>query len=174
MLKKSDIEINLKIPPNYGIGCKFSHCGGEFITVYEGGFPRKVFLDITSWIGRSYGAIHYYGTLKVQSLKQRNIKSGDLSYLNASAPVESRGLQIDLTRPLTRKDMLIDGGERFKGAKNGERVKNFDSKEDVQAGAIKFFKKYFPSGWVLVMISPVSGMSVFGESVVNKESILCD
>ena len=174
MLNKTDTEIDFKIPADYGVGCEFTHGGGEFITFYEGDYPRKVVLDITSWIGRTSGAIHYYGTLKIHSLKQRNIKSGDLSYITASAPVESRGLQIELTRPLTQRDMMIDGGDRFRGAKTGERIKNFDSKEEVQSRAIKFYKEHFLSGWTLVMISPVNEMNLFGKPVVNKESVLCD
>ena len=174
MLKKSDTDINSIIPKTYGIGIKFCHCGGDFVTCYEGDTPRKVVLDITSWIGMTAGALHYYGTLKIESLKQRNLKSGSVSYLCASAPKESTGLQIQLTRPLTKKDMLIDGGERFRGVKTGERIRNFDSKEDVKLAAVQFFKKHFSSGWMLVMILPVNEMSVFGKTVVNKEAVLCD
>lgn len=168
-----DHEINHKFPRTFGIDLSFSDNGNHYVSVYEGSFPRKAILDITTWKGLTAGALHYYGTLKISSLKCRNLKNGQIDYPKANAPKESKGLRIELTRPLGKKDLLLDRGQRFKGAKLGEKIKNFDSAAQVEAAAINFFRKYFLKGWKLVKVKPVKNMSFGGLTVTNDEIILC-
>ena len=169
-----DHEIKNKIPKTYGINLSFHDNGSEFITIYDGPFPRKVVLDITTWKGMTPGALHYYGALKIGSLKCQNRQSGKIDYLTANAPVEAKGLTIELTRPISRRDLLIDDGQRFKGAKTGEKIKNFDSPTQVESAAIEFFNTYFLDGWNLVRLKPVKGMSFGGMAIVNNEVVLSD
>ena len=100
-------------------------------------------LDITSWKGRTVGAMHYYGEIKVASLKAKNLKTGKVSYLSPVAPSQAKGVKISLTRKITKKDLLMDKGDRFKGAELGEHIRNFDSEKDVKIAAIQFFEKHF-------------------------------
>jgi hypothetical protein len=143
MLKYTDNEFSLKLDQNYGINITFHDQENEFLTIYEGPTPRKVILDVTTWKGMTPGAMHYYGQLKISSLTAKKCTSGDILQLPQSAPTEAKGMQIQLTRPLRRKDLRIDAGERFKGAKIGDKIKNFDSKKDIEEAAIEFFKKNF-------------------------------
>lgn len=167
-----DYDFNLKLDPSYGIGLNFIKDTEEYITFSENSLPRKATLDITSWKGISTDAIHFYGEIRVSSLKAKSTRSGQNIFLGAEAPVEAKGMKISLTRCLTRQDLVIDSGERFKGAKLGEKIKNFDSKSDVKTAAIDFFKKYFSKGWILVNLTPDLTSSIDGTAVINNESIL--
>ena len=172
MRYSKDIEFIEIFPSDCGIDLTYSVDGQDYKTIYEGEFPRKVTLDITSWRGMTAGAVHFYGELVISSLKSMNLDTGKVSYLQSAAPESAKGLKIQLTRAITKRDLIMDRGQRFKGAKLGERVKNFDTKDQVKAAAISFFKQHFTDGWTLVLQSPVSNMSVMGETVENEESVL--
>ena len=174
MFTVKDHDIIDKIPKTYGIGIKFSDRNDEFVSVYEEEYPRKVILDITTWKGITPGALHHYGVLKVGSVKCQNIRTGNISYPQKLAPKPTKGLTVHLTRPLTKRDLLLENGERFKGAKIGERIKNFDSIREVEEAAIKFFNEFFLDGWNLVRLKPVESMSFGGTSIVNNEVILSE
>lgn len=172
MFTVKDHDIIEKIPKTYGIGLNFSEKGDDYTSIYEEAFPRKVILDVTTWKGVTPGALHHYGVLKVSSLKCKNLRTGKVTYAKRSAPKASKGLTVHLTRSITKKDLLIENGARFKGATIGERIKNFDSAQDVEKAAIKFFNKFFLEGWVLIKLNPVKNMSFGGTSIVNDEVIL--
>lgn len=172
MFTVKDHDIINKIPKSYGIDINFTDKGIEYNTVYDGTYPRKVMLDITTWKGMTPGALHYYGELKVSSIKCQNLATGKLEYIKPAGPKAAKGLKITLTRPLRKSDLLIDNGERFKGAKIGERIHNFDSKKEVEAAAIEFFNQYFLDGWNLIMLEPAQNMNFGGISIVNNERVL--
>jgi len=172
MLTVKDHDIVKEIPDSYGINLEFVDKGIRYKTTYDGPTPRKVMLDITTWKGITPGALHYYGELKVSGLKCKNLETNELSYMKPSGPKAAKGLKISLTRPLIKRDLLIDQGERFKGAKLGERIKNFDTREEVEKAAIKFFNKYFLDGWNLIVLKPVQTMSLEGTTVINDEIVL--
>ena len=172
MFTVKDHDIIEKIPKTYGIGVNFSEKGEDYTSIYEEKYPRKVVLDITSWKGVTPGALHCYGVLKVGSVKCKNINTGDIDYTKASAPKATKGLTVHLTRALTKRDILIEKGERFKGAKIGERIKNFDTVEEIEEAAIKFFNEFFLDGWCLIRLKPVESMSIGGTSILNDEVIL--
>lgn len=174
MITLKDHDIKDKFSRTYGIDIKFSENNCDFLTIYDGQFPRKVVLDVTTWKGMTPGALHYYGCLKISSLKCQDLSSGKINYLTAKAPFEAKGLTIELTRPLLRKDLLIDDGQRFKGARPGERIKNFDTSKQVESAAIEFFNDHFLDGWNLVRLKPVQTMSFGGASIINNEVILSD
>ena len=172
MFTVKDHDIVNKIPKTYGINIDFQDKGNDYHSLYDGSYPRKVMLDVTTWKGTTAGALHYYGELRVSSIKCKNLKTGKIEYIKSSGPKAAKGLTITLTRPLTKRDLLIDRGERFKGASIGERIKNFDTKKDVEEAAIKFFNKYFLDGWNLITLKPVKNMSFGGTSIINNEVIL--
>lgn len=168
-----DNELDYILPNNHGIGLTYVKDEEEHITVYEGDNPRRVLLDITTWKGVTQGALHYYGELRIPSLKAET-PSGNRIYLDNNAPKESRGLKIQLTRPIRKRDLLIDRGERFKGAKLGEKIKNFDTKREVEAAAVKIFKKHFTGNWHLVKLNPQTSSSINGVALENSEDVICE
>ena len=172
MFTVKDHDIKKTIPSSYGIGLEFEDNDEKYISIYEGSTPRKVLLDITTWKGMTPGALHFYGELKVSSIKCKNLDSGKISYMKPAGPKAAKGLKIILTRPLRKRDLLIERGERFKGAKLGERIKNFDTREEVEKAAIKFFNKFFLDGWNLVTLTPVESMTFDGSAIINNERIL--
>ena len=174
MINITDNDFSSKLPHNFGIDISFSNNGEDFITVYNDIFPRKVTLDITTWKGMTPGALHYYGELRVSSLQAKHLHENSIQSLDGNAPKEAHGMKIQLTRPIRRKDLRIDRGERFKGAKIGDKIKNFDSKVEVEEAAISFFKKYFTGSWSLVKVSPVTSSTINGTAILNEESVLCE
>ena len=171
MFNITDNELDYTLPNNHGIGLTYVKDDKEHVTVYEGDKPRRVVLDVTTWKGVTHGALHYYGELRIPSLKAKT-PEGKKVYLDNNAPKESRGLKIQLTRPLRKRDLLIDRGERFKGAKIGEKIKNFDTKREVEAAAVKIFKKHFSGDWHLVKLNPQSSTSINGVALENSEDVI--
>ena len=173
MLNITDNELEYTLKNDFGIGMKYLRDHEEHVTIYEGDMPRRVVLDVTTWRGITEGALHYYGELKIPSLKAINT-SGKKVYLDQNAPDEAKGLKIQLTRPLRKRDLLIDRGERFKGAKIGEKIKNFDTIREVEAAAVKIFKKHFIGNWHLVKLVPQVSSSLNGIALNNTEDLLCE
>lgn len=173
MLNITDNDLDYTLNNDFGIGLKYLKEQEEHVTVYEGNMPRRVMLDITTWRGITEGALHYYGELRIPSLKATNT-SGKKVYLDQNAPNEAKGLKIQLTRPIRKRDLLIDRGERFKGAKIGEKIKNFDTKREVEAAAVKIFKKHFAGNWHLIKLVPQTNSSVNGVAFQNAEDLLCE
>ncbi|MCM8534800.1 MAG: hypothetical protein NE334_02560 [Lentisphaeraceae bacterium] len=171
MLQITDSENSIIFTKNHGIDLSFVKDNSEFTTYYEDDFPRKAFLDITTWKGITKGAMHYYGEIKISGLKAKSQDSSKTIYVDTTGPLEATPIKIQLTRPIRKRDLLIDKGERFKGAKVGERIKNFDTRKDVEDAAIRFFKKNFQEGWVLTTMKVENEGS---EDVTNSEVILSD
>ncbi|MCM8532348.1 MAG: hypothetical protein NE330_14390 [Lentisphaeraceae bacterium] len=149
MLQITDSENSIVFSKEHGIDLSFVKDNSEFTTFYDEDFPRKAFLDITTWKGITKGAMHYYGEIKISGLKAKSQDSSKTIYVDTSGPLEATPIKIKLTRPIRKRDLLIDKGERFKGAKIGERIKNFDTRKEVEDAAIRFFKKNFEEGWIL-------------------------
>ena len=173
MFNITDNELDYTLSNEHGIGLRYTKDEEEYVTVYEGENPRRVMLDITTWKGVTQGALHYYGELRIPSLKAETT-AGKRVYLDNNAPQQSRGLKIQLTRPIRKRDLLIDRGERFKGAQLGEKIKNFDTKREVEAAAVKIFKKHFSGNWHLVKLNPQTSSSINGVALENSEDVLCE
>jgi len=155
-----DHDVEKRIPPSFGVGLKYKSHGRRYITVGDEK-PRRVILDVRSWVGVSMGAIHYYGHLKYFGVSSDVIGgSEDDSVYTSDAPDASQSGDIELTRKLTAKDegvgksyddyVAFGGGNRFAGYEVGEPTNCFDTEDDVIEKAKKEFKRIFGSGWKLV------------------------
>jgi hypothetical protein len=172
MQQISDHTFSAKLDSKYGVDLKYINNDEEFVTVCDDTESRKVMLDITSWKGRTLGAMHFYGEIKIASLKAKSLRTGKVGYLSPVAPAQAKGVTVSLTRTVTKKDLLMDNGKRFNGAELGERIKNFDSEKDVKMAAVHFFKKHFKQGWKLVLLTPDLSSAINGTVVFNKETVL--
>lgn len=134
-----------------GVGAIYETDGETYIAIEQ--FPRKVRLDITSWIGTSPGATHYYGTINVSDLsfKEQNTKDSCISfcgYVDKNYPDSVRGVKLELTRKLSKKDLKT---ERFHDYRLNEVTECFNTKEELLEVAIKEYHRIFCQdgcGWV--------------------------
>jgi len=89
---------------------------------------RVVYLEITSWIGMSIGATHYYGELKCGDKK------------------------VDLLHPLTRKEAANLNKESLFDYmyKAGENYPGYVNRDKLIKQAIKTFIDHFPTADILI------------------------
>lgn len=113
---------------------------------------RCVKLEITSFRGISWGAIHYYGKLiadgiAFQLLDQPNTTTSnwDARKLN---PFYQWEYEFTLRRPLTQEEVDQDP-ERWYAYKSGDFTSCFDTKEEIIALAKECFKMRFTGEWEL-------------------------
>jgi hypothetical protein len=60
-----------------------------------------------------------------------------------------QSIDIKLTRPITSKDMKMEGGRRFEGYNAGDSTNRFDTKKEVIERGKEIFGKFFGEGWKL-------------------------
>ena len=102
---------------------------------------KKVHLIITSYIGQSLGAIHWYGVLK------EGYDSGD----------QAKRKKVTLQKVLTEKDCIeLNGVEGNYGYKYrpGYLYEGFNSKEEVIEKALEVWKTEFQDGQLLIRGNP--------------------
>lgn len=143
---------------NFGIGLKFSDDRGtDYISVAEKG-KRKVLLEIYSFKGVSWGAIHYYGKLRVWGLSMKILKSKDKNeigkvvdsagYIDKFKPEQMKDIKIEISRQITDKE--LQDKDRWLHYSKGDYVDAFESKSNLIGIGQEYFKKYFdPKYWEL-------------------------
>ena len=95
---------------------------------------KIIFLEITSWLGLSLGAQHYYGEL----VTRRSIwKQPRIKLTHILTPRQAAKLNRD----------LAPGGYSFWA---GEESEGFDSEEEIRELALKTWRTYFPQGEMLI------------------------
>ena len=138
------------IPINYGTGIKVIDKQGKIWVseVKEEKHP-EVTLTISSFVGVSPGAVHYYGNLKFGPTglidpDRPTYESGfwDLKMLN--------GNKISIARELEESDFR-DYPYSYDGWRVGDWYSGFYTPEDVVIAATKFFDNYFEKGWKLIV-----------------------
>jgi len=101
-----------------------------------------VWLELSSWRGVSFGAIHYYGTLQVSDDYKGRLEL-------------KRTLTISDARELTKlqnDNSLL--GLKFRWNK-GDQTRSFDTEDDVITLAKKTYQEHFPKAKRLVLGSPL-------------------
>ena len=106
--------------------------------------PQTVWLVISSWRGKSIGAIHYYGRLKLSTY---SIETQSIELRRILTSSEAR----DLTK-LQNDNSLF--GLKFTW-KKGDQTTSFDSEEDVKELAKSTYQKHFPKATRLVLGDPL-------------------
>lgn len=124
----------------------------------KGNSKRRATLEITSYRGISFNAIHYYGKIKVQGVNMEydgQPGHGTMIFDN-NIPLAHYNYELVLTRPLTKEEMDEDP-ERWGDYYNeGDFTNGFETIEDVVALAKEVFKLRFTGEWEFHVESPYS------------------
>jgi len=162
--RPQDIRVIERIPSNYKIGTKFTYQECDWEITCSETYKGFIELDISSWCGISAGARHTYGKMKLPYLMAKCLRAGRKQprYLTG-APYHKKGqtfggsimndhegiTQIEITRPVTQKDLKMDEGDVFKHYRLGEPTNRFDTEEELIAKAKAEFLRIFEPGWTL-------------------------
>lgn len=142
------IEQGIKIPVNYGLGIEIKY-DGQLYKMNRGGSTWRgkptVTLEIRTWRGMSFGAIHYYGRLKINLPEmERQDKPGytmSCWYFGMF-----KNSEIELTQELEQweKDKYP---ENYEYATVGGRHNGFYTEKQVKDYGKEVFEKIFEKGW---------------------------
>ena len=136
-----------RIPVNYGLGIELEHEGIGYIMKRGGRSWRSkptVTLDIRSWRGMSYGAIHFYGKLKINLPEMVKNIDGHLCSCYYF-PMFSNNT-ITLTQVLEQWE-IDKYPENYKYFETGSHIDGFYTEKQVQDYAKEIFEKIFADGW---------------------------
>ena len=142
------------IPADYGIGIIFTNKDGKFISVGPEDKIRRVNLSITSYIGVSPGAMHWYARLNTGSLsfeclktdcKDGWIKVGERHNISGAfeKPDIIDDISIECERKITKKDLLHHRSNYHDGAKPGDMTGGFNTERSAYQAGIRTFKQRF-------------------------------
>ena len=134
------------IPKNYGSGIKIIDDKGQVLFTPEPDKNPEVELRISTWMGTSAGAIHYYGVLQF-SAPWFHYKDGHGSTLPGDIKICGSN-KIELTHPLEAWE-LRDYPGSYKCWRVGDYYRGFYTVDDVIKVGKEFFKEYFEKGWKL-------------------------
>ena len=113
---------------------------------------RCVKLEITSFRGVSWGAMHYYGKLIADGIDFQFIADPKTTTSNWEAekisPLYQWHYEFELRRPATSEEIERDP-DRWYGYHPGEFTSSFDTKEEIIALAKECFKMRFKGEWEL-------------------------
>ena len=113
---------------------------------------RCVKLEITSFSGVSWGAMHYYGKLIADGINFQCIADPKTTTSNWEAekksPLYQWQYEFELQRPATSEEIERDP-DRWHGYDPGDFTQSFDTKEEIIALAKVCFKMRFKGEWEL-------------------------
>lgn len=113
---------------------------------------RAVKLEITSFRGISWGAIHYYGKLIADGIEFQLLDKPNTTISNWEAekinPLHQWNYKFDLKRPVTQQEIDKDS-DRWDYYAPGDFTTSFDTKEEIIALAKECFKMRFSGEWEL-------------------------
>ena len=113
---------------------------------------RCVKLEITSFRGVSWGAMHYYGRLSADGIDFQYLDDPKTTTSNWEAkkinPFYQWRYEFDLRRPVTQEEINHDP-DRWECYRPGTFTTSFDTKEEIIALAKVCFKMRFSGEWEL-------------------------
>lgn len=115
---------------------------------------RVVKLEITSFRGISWNAIHYYGKLKADGIEFQCLDKPNTTISNWDAekknPLYQWTYDFDLMRPVTQKE-INENPDRWEGyyVEDNSFTPSFETKEEIISLAIECFKLRFSGDWEL-------------------------
>lgn len=113
---------------------------------------RCVKLEITSFRGISWGAIHYYGKMIADGIDFQCLDNPKITTSNWDAkkinPFYQWRYEFDLRRPVTESEIDSDS-DRWHGYYPGSMTTSFDTKEEIIELAKQCFKMRFTGDWEL-------------------------
>lgn len=126
---------------------------------YTKGNPkRRATLDITTFRGVSFNAIHYYGKIEIQGVNMECDGEPGHSRMvfDDNIPLAHYIYYLELTRPLSKKEIDEDP-ERWGDYYNeGDLTNCFEAIGDVVALAKEIFRLRFTGDWEFCVESPYS------------------
>ena len=124
----------------------------------KGNAKRRATLEVSTFRGISFNAIHYYGKIKIQGVNMEvDGKPGHSRMVfDDNIPLAHYTYELVLKRPLT-KDEISEDVERWGDYYNeGDLTKCFETIEDVVALAKEVFRHRFTGEWEFYVESPYS------------------
>lgn len=114
---------------------------------------RIVKLEITSFIGVSWNAIHYYGKLIADGIEFKCLTDNYTTSNWEAAeknPLYQWTYEFELMRPVTQEEIDADP-DRWEGyyVENNSFTPSFEGKEEIIALGIECFKQRFSGEWEL-------------------------
>lgn len=139
-------DVPYEIPVSYGegiIGCEYYTANCKR--------PREVKLEINSFRGVAWDAVHYYGTLKVSGarIKKKGCDGCFCGYLGKDTPLfKNLDIVIELWRYITEEEHKADPHryEEYMEVTNG-----WYDKSSIKKFAKEVFKARFKGDWKLVI-----------------------
>ncbi len=135
--------------------------------------PRTVTLNITTYRGTSWNAIHYYGSIMVEGIYFSPEDRPDTYTMCKETyeaenknPLAAMSYKIELVRPITSEE-IEKADSRWDGYKAGDDTNAFNSPEDILALAKEICKARFLGNWKLIIIDD-SGEGLDSEILINK------
>ena len=135
------------IPKNYGTGIRIIDDEGKILVSPKPGEYPEVELRISTWMGVSPGAIHYYGTLNFAGYWLYYEDKPTCSSSSWDIKICERS-KIEITHALEAWE-LRDYPDSYKCWRVGDYYRGFYTAAEVIKAGKKFFKKYFEKGWKL-------------------------
>lgn len=128
--------------------------------------PREVRIEITSFRGISWNAVHYYAKINADGIKRcyKNEEGGICGvygYLGEefnSLPRDKKAIwggnyEIEVARPVTKKDIAKDP-RRWERYTPGDNTNAFNTAEEAEEMAKAVVKARFGEGWKVVIDNP--------------------
>lgn len=148
-MKMYDYEVEQPFKISKGMGIKYTYNGGKYVS--EKKDKRRVIVKVTSFIGVSPDAEHYYSTLNIYSLGAKEVgEKGNCISFTPNAPEELKGFDIEITY-ISKKNLVKKG--MFLGVemsiKKGEQTPRFDDLVLLKKRTIEELNRLFPKedGW---------------------------
>lgn len=141
------IEKGIVIPVNYGMGIEVEYNGEKYIFKRGGsGWRSKptVSLEISTWRGVSFGAMHYYGKLNLR-LPEMTEVGRDGWTCSTYIPMFGND-DIKLTQVLEQWE-IDKYPDNYEYNRAGERHDGFYTMKQLKDYAEEVFQKIFEKGW---------------------------
>lgn len=124
----------------------------------KGNSKRRATLDITTFRGVSFNAIHYYGKINIQGVNMEvDGKPGHSRMIfDDNLPLAHYIYYLELTRPLTKEEISEDPERWGDYYHEGDLTNCFETIEDVVALAKEVFRLRFTGDWEFYVESPYS------------------
>lgn len=126
---------------------------------YTKGNPkRRATLEVSTFKGVSFDAIHYYGKIKIQGVNMEyDGQPGHSTMIfDNNIPLAHYTYELELKRPLSKEEIDKDPERWGDYYQEGDLTNCFETIEDVVALAKKVFRLRFTGDWEFYVESPYS------------------
>lgn len=139
----------------------------------ENNSPRTVTLDVTTYRGVSWNAVHYYGNITIEGVSfspedspNTYVVCKETYKAEEKNPLAAGVYYVELVRPITREEIEKDKS-RWNGYEVGDYTNAFHSLEDIIALAKEVCKTRFLGNWKLKIINS-SGETEDSEMLIEE------